>query len=211
MELDEKKAQIARSKSAQLEVRFIRSGERLRITNNGPSRARDLRIRFPNGTDTQIVPGDELDKHFPVTLERGESVTAYTVISVKTPLYTPMELRWRDELGQKVETRKLEPVRDPANIQVNFDRTGPNSLTLKVGNEGPLTAKNVEVIFPGREPILMPLEGQAKAEELKAGEYIEFDFMQYLEHETKTVYQIQVRWIDILPRHQEFNVVFPRR
>lgn len=211
MEIAEKQAANAAKLSAHLEVRFIRGGEYMRITNRGPSQAWDVGVNFPEGGETSILDAEDSRQKFTHRhLETGDSVDVLCTINERTPQVVPARLVWVDNGGDKQETRALRLPTNPTNLSVKIVRDSPNDLHLLVRNGGPGAARDVALSFPGGEPIMVQMEGVAFAV-IEPEQEEEVSFRQYLEHAFQAVYSVKLSWKDTHQCSQEFHIAFPRR
>lgn len=211
IELAEKQAANAAKLSAHLEIRFIRGGEYMRITNRGPSQAWDVRVDFPDGGATFILDAQDAAQKFThLQLETGESVDVLCTINESTPQVVPALFVWADNGGAQQERRSLRLPTNPTNLSVKIVRDSANELHLLLRNGGPGAARDVALSFPGGEPIMMQMDCISFAV-IEPEQEVEVSFLQYLEYAFQAVYLIRLSWKDTHQCSQEFNVAFPRR
>lgn len=98
--LEKEQAEIAKEKTADVSARGISLGssKRLKIWNNGPATAKNVRVEFPNGCDEVFSPS-EIEGKFPLVLFRQASVEIHASLSICSPDKYLIQLMWDDDEG----------------------------------------------------------------------------------------------------------------
>ncbi|KWI68273.1 hypothetical protein WT75_22210 [Burkholderia stagnalis] len=91
----------AESRRASVSASFTKLGSskyRLKIFNQGPATARNVRISFPSGNE--FVPDSEVNAKFPMEImDKYQSVELIAMVHMQSPSKLTVQLDWLDEDG----------------------------------------------------------------------------------------------------------------
>ena len=103
--LEQGESQVRDSQKADLGASFIKLGSskyRLKVWNQGKSKARNVRIEFPDGNDV-LIPSD-VESKFPLeVLEQHHSVELIAAVHMGTKSKHHIKLIWEDDYGRDNE------------------------------------------------------------------------------------------------------------
>lgn len=110
--LEKEVSEVVNDKKADIGVSVVklgRSDKRLKIWNKGKSTARNIRISFPEGNDSFVLPRDVMEK-FPLEiLETFASVELLLITDMTTKPKQVVKLEWDDDF-QINQEKILYPV-----------------------------------------------------------------------------------------------------
>lgn len=107
---DKESTERAEGRRANLGAAFSKVGSnnyRLKVFNQGPAIARNVRVSFPDGN--QFVNQREVDSKFPMqTMDKFQSVELIASVHMNSPSKLGVQLDWIDEDG-KNRTKMVHP------------------------------------------------------------------------------------------------------